>query len=52
MVAEIESAALFIQVLDPVVCYQDADYFQQQVYNIHDGSAIVLDWFTSGRKVF
>ncbi|CAM9245311.1 unnamed protein product [Choristocarpus tenellus] len=42
--------ALLALVPDPVTCYKDADYKQQQCFHLEVGSSIVIvDWLTSGR---
>ncbi|CAG8546571.1 1343_t:CDS:2 [Paraglomus occultum] len=45
------SNALIMQLPDPTTCFRGADYKQRQTFRLEDdtASAIILDWFTSGR---
>jgi len=43
--------ALLVLIPEPVCCYKDASYSQQQVFEMESGGSLVLlDWFTSGRR--
>ena len=42
--------ALFL-LPDPVTCFRDAAYHQVQTFRLaHGASAVLLDWYTSGRR--
>jgi urease accessory protein len=42
--------ALFL-LPDPVTCFRDAAYHQAQTFRLaHGASAVLLDWYTSGRR--
>ena len=48
--ATVSDGALLAVVPDPVVCFADADFSQEQRYDVGEGAdLLVLDWFTSGR---
>jgi urease accessory protein len=47
----VEDAALLAVVPDPVVCFADADFSQDQTYWLAPlGNIVVVDWMTSGRQ--
>jgi urease accessory protein len=50
MKIRIEPHAVLLLAPDPVVCFEQSSYQQEQEFNIdHDGSMLAVDWFTSGR---
>lgn len=50
MNARIEEGALLVVAPEPLVCFADAVYEQQQAFNLERGAGLVLlDWFTAGR---
>ncbi|CAG8626902.1 10171_t:CDS:1 [Paraglomus brasilianum] len=48
---KVYSNALIMQLPEPTTCFRGADYKQRQVFRLEDdtASAMILDWFTSGR---
>lgn len=49
--AQIDDGALLISVPDPVTCFAESMYDQHQRYDLApEGSVVVLDWLTSGRR--
>ena len=49
--AKIDDGALLVSVPDPITCFADAIYEQQQQFHLApDGSVVLLDWLTSGRR--
>jgi len=49
--ANIDDGALLVSVPDPITCYADAIYEQQQQFHLApNGSVVLLDWLTSGRR--
>ncbi|KLO17081.1 UreD-domain-containing protein [Schizopora paradoxa] len=50
MLATVYENAFLILLPDPVTCFASASYSQFQTFRLHRGaSAVLLDWFTSGR---
>jgi urease accessory protein len=50
LAAHIGPRAALILAPDPVVCFAESDYRQEQNFYLHDqGSLLAVDWFTSGR---
>jgi urease accessory protein len=48
--ARVKDEALLAIVPDPIVCFAEADFSQQQRYDLsRRGSLVVVDWITSGR---
>ena len=48
--ATIAADALLVVLPDPVVCFADADFSQEQRYDLHErGTLVLVDWMTSGR---
>jgi urease accessory protein len=48
--ARVEEDALLVVAPDPLVCFGDAAYEQQQIFSLDAGGSLVLvDWFTAGR---
>ncbi|MDP9173189.1 MAG: urease accessory protein UreD [Planctomycetota bacterium] len=48
--ARVEENALLVLVPDPVTCFADASYAQEQRIELHESaSLLMIDWFTSGR---
>ncbi|KZT60875.1 UreD-domain-containing protein [Calocera cornea HHB12733] len=48
--ATVRSESLLLLLPDPVTCFARSSYSQIQTFDLApDGSAIILDWFTSGR---
>ncbi|KAF8203120.1 UreD urease accessory protein-domain-containing protein [Pholiota molesta] len=46
----IAAKSLLLLLPEPVTCFRDASYNQYQRFHIQDdGSAVILDWITSGR---
>jgi urease accessory protein len=51
LTASVEPGAIAAFVPDPIACFADARYAQHQRFDvIGDGTLLVLDWFTSGRR--
>lgn len=51
LTATIEPGAIAAFVPDPIACFADARYAQHQRFDVTgDGTLLVLDWFTSGRR--
>ena len=49
--ANIADGALLVSVPDPITCFADALYEQQQQFHLApEGSVVLLDWLTSGRR--
>ncbi len=49
--AQIDDGALLVSVPDPVTCFAESMYDQHQRYDLApEGSVVVLDWLTSGRR--
>ena len=49
--ANIDDGALLVSVPDPITCFADAIYEQQQQFHLApEGSVVLLDWLTSGRR--
>lgn len=49
--ALVSDGALLAVLPDPVTCFHDAKYFQEQTFKIATGGSLVLvDWLTSGRR--
>lgn len=47
----INSKSTLLLLPDPVTCFRSASYNQIQTFNVTpDGSFVILDWLTSGRK--
>ncbi|XP_066297696.1 uncharacterized protein [Branchiostoma lanceolatum] len=48
--SKVGAGSLLVLLPDPVVCYKDAAYRQEQVFHLNQSSSLVLlDWYTSGR---
>lgn len=51
--ATVAKDALLVLVPDPVTCFDDSKYQQIMIFKLHaDASLVVVDWLTSGRKVY
>lgn len=49
--ANIDQGALLVSVPDPITCFAEAIYEQQQQFHLApEGSIVLLDWLTSGRR--
>ena len=49
--AHVDDGSLLISVPDPVTCFADSMYDQHQEYHLApEGSVVLLDWLTSGRR--
>ena len=49
--ASIETGGALFLLPDPVTCFRDAAYHQAQTFRLaHGASAVLLDWYTSGRR--
>lgn len=49
--ATIDNGALLVAVPDPITCFAEATYEQEQQFHLAPGGSIVLlDWLTSGRR--
>lgn len=47
----INSKSILLLLPDPVTCFRSASYNQIQIFDVAlDGSFVILDWLTSGRK--
>lgn len=41
-----------VMVPDPITCYEHSNFTSKQRYTVHENSsAVIVDWFTSGRLV-
>lgn len=48
--ARVATGGMLVVAPDPVTCFADARYEQQQVFDLElDASLLLLDWFTAGR---
>ncbi len=48
--AAVHDGGLLAVVPDPIVCFEDSSFAQDQRYDLHAGASIVVvDWMTSGR---
>ena len=48
----VRNHAFLLMVPDPVTCYVDSHFTSKQKYIIDDSSsAVIVDWYTSGREV-
>ncbi|KAI8912540.1 UreD-domain-containing protein, partial [Gorgonomyces haynaldii] len=50
MTAIITNNALLAVLPEPVVCFKDSRYRQKQVFQLHNGSLVFLDWYLCGRS--
>ena len=49
--ASVDEDALLVVAPDPITCFADAKYQQHQQVNLHaNGSLVLVDWLTSGRR--
>jgi urease accessory protein len=51
MSARVGAGAMLAVLPEPVACFKDANFLQEQVFEVEVGGTLVmLDWFTSGRR--
>jgi len=49
--ATLKQNALLINCPDPVICFEQANYEQHQIFHLHpEANLVVVDWQTSGRR--